>query len=107
MARSYVRTRMKVTVDIGPYLIEEAKDVAAESGKSLDEVISDALCESLNTRRANQQAPRNGKMPTWPGGRVRPGVDLDSNAELLELMESERDSERRERDGVRVPRTRG
>lgn len=107
MAGSYVRTDMKVTVDVGSYLLEEAKDVAVESGRTLDEVISDALCESLNRRRISQQMPRNEKMPTWSGGRVLPGVNLDSNAELLDLMESERDSERRERDAVRVPRTRG
>ena len=97
MAHSYVRTDMKVTVDVGQYLLEEAKDVAAESGRSLDEVISDALCESLNARRLRKQNPQKVTIPTWGGGGVLPGVDLNSNAALLDLMESERDAEIRER----------
>jgi len=92
---------MKVTVDVGPYLLEEAKDVAAESGRSLDEVISDALCAALNRRRALKQSPQKVNLPTFGGGGVLPGVDLSSNAALEEIIESERDSERRQHFVVR------
>jgi hypothetical protein len=44
------------------------------------------------------------KIPTFGGGGPLPGVDLTNNAALLEILESERDSERRERLGVRPPR---
>jgi hypothetical protein len=97
---------MKVTVDVGPYLLEEAKDAAAESGTSLDEVISDALCAALNQRRVSKQSPQKVTLPTFGGGGVRPGVDLNSNAALLELMESDRDSERRQHIVVRTPKRR-
>jgi len=92
---------MKVTVDVGPYLIEEAKEVAAQSGRSLDEVISDALCAALNRRRALKQSPQKVNLPTFGGGGVLPGVDLSSNAALEEIIESERDSERRQHFAVR------
>lgn len=101
--RSYVRTDMKVTVDVGPYLLEEAKDVAAESGRSLDEVISDALCAALNRRRALKQSPQKVELPTFGGGGVLPGVDLNSNAALEDIIESERDSERRQHFAARPP----
>jgi hypothetical protein len=95
---------MKTTIELGPYLIEEARQVAAESGRTLDEVISDALCVELNRRRAwKQSPPPKVNIPTFGGGGVLPGVDLSSNAALEDLIESERDSERRERVGVRVP----
>ena len=59
-------------------------------------MIGDALSESLNQRRAMQQSPpRKVMLPTFGGGGVLPGVDLTSNAALLEIMESDRDSERR------------
>ena len=107
MAGSYVRSGMTITVELSPYLVDEAKRVAAESGRTLDAVISDALCESLNARRARQQAPpEKVKLPTLPGGHLRPGVDLNNSAALLELMESERDSDRRQRADFRVSRKR-
>jgi hypothetical protein len=98
---------MKTTVELSPYLLDEAKQVAAESGRTLDAVISDALCAELNRRRAFQQAPPpKVNLPTFGGGGVLPGVDLSNNAALLELMESDRDSERRQHFAVRAPKRR-
>ncbi len=98
---------MEITVELSPYLLDEAKQVAAESGRTLDAVISDALCESLNRRRAFLQAPPpKVKLPTFGGGGVLPGVDLSNNAALLELMESDRDSDRRQHFAVRAPKRR-
>ncbi len=95
---------MKTTIELGQYLLEEARQVAAESGRTLDEVISDALCVELNRRRAwKQSPPPKVNLPTFGGDGVLPGVDLSNNAALEDLIESERDSERRERVGVRVP----
>jgi hypothetical protein len=98
--------RVKVTIELGQYLLEEAKDVAAESGRSVDDVISDALCESLNARRIRKQSPQKVNLPTFGGGGPLPGVDLSNNAALLELMESDRDSARREHFAVRAQKRR-
>jgi hypothetical protein len=89
---------MEITIELGRYLLEEAKQVAAESGRTLDEVISDALCVELNRRRAwKQSPPPKENIPTFGGGGVLPGVDLSNNAALFDLIESERDAVIRER----------
>ena len=107
MAPSYVRGGMKTTIELGQYLLEEARQVAAESGRTLDEVISDALCAELNRLRAwKQSPPPKLNLPTFGGGGVLPGVDLTNNAALLDLMESDRDSERRQHFAVRAPKRR-
>ena len=99
--------KAKVTVEIGRYLLEEAKDVAAESGRTLDDVISDALCAELNRRRAwKQSPPPKAELPTFGSGGVLPGVDLSNNAALLDLMESERDSAVRQHFVGRAPKRR-
>ena len=87
---------MRTTVRLDPHLLAEAKRVAGSSGKTLTSVIEDALRESLGRRNS----PRTGaktKLPTFRGQGLRPGVNLDDGAALLELMESDRDSHRRQR----------
>lgn len=80
---------MRTTVRLDSELIARAKDIAAETGGTVTAVIEDALRESLE-RRAATPKKRVVRIPTFPGGSVRPGVDLNSNAALLELMEEER-----------------
>lgn len=66
----------------------ELKGIAAAEGRPMGAVIEDALRESLARRR--QQADRFPvRLPTFSGTGTMPGVDLDSNATLLELMEEE------------------
>jgi hypothetical protein len=77
---------MRITVRLDPHLLAEAKTVAALSGRTLSAVIEDALCESLNRRRT-RRATSNGKLPTFRGKGLRPGVNLDDSAALLELIE--------------------
>lgn len=59
-------------------------------------MIEDALRESLG-RRASHPAGLKRKLPTFRGQGLYPGVNLDDSAALLELMEGERDSHRRQR----------
>jgi hypothetical protein len=49
-------------------------------------VVEDALREAL-ARRPARGRDRRTELPTFAGGRLLPGVDLDDNAALLELME--------------------
>lgn len=79
---------MRTTVTLDDHLLAEAKRLAAESGRSVSEVIADALRESLARRDAARARPR-AKLPTSGGGGVRPGVDLDSWASLLDVMEDD------------------
>jgi hypothetical protein len=81
---------IRTTLTIDDSLLAEYKRVAAETHRTLSYVIQDALRETLARRReaAIRQPVR---LPVIGGGGLQPGVDLDDNARLLELLESERD----------------
>ena len=78
---------MRTTVRLDEHLLAEAKKHAAESGSTLTAVLEDALRESLARRKA-QAKEKPVRLKTVKGGGVRPGVDLDDSASLLELMDS-------------------
>lgn len=78
---------MRTTVNIDEQLLVEAKTVAARSGRTLTAVIEDALRASLARQRAREAGQRV-RLPTHAGGGVRPGVDLDDNAALRDLMDA-------------------
>jgi hypothetical protein len=78
---------MRTTIRLDERLLAEAKKYAAESGRTLTAVLADALRETLARRRV----PRKRKpvrLRTMKGTGVRPGVDLDDTASLLDLMDS-------------------
>jgi hypothetical protein len=91
---------MRTTVRLDPDLIARAKEVAAETGTTVTAVIEEAL-------RARLEKKRVVRIPTFHGTGLQPGVDLNNSAALLELMEEERDTDRRQRAGERVSRRRG
>jgi Bacterial antitoxin of type II TA system, VapB len=77
---------MRTTIRIDDRLLAEAKAQAARSGRTLAAVVEDALRVALarRDRRGVDQPP---ELPTSPGGRLQPGVDLDDSAALLDLIE--------------------
>jgi hypothetical protein len=78
---------MRTTITIDDELLAEAKAAAAKSGRTLNAVVEDALREALARRQ--EQRPTL-PIPTFPGrGWVRPGVNIDSNAELQDLMDED------------------
>jgi len=70
-------------------LLTQVKKVAAERGTTLTAVIEDALREVLARREQNKHRPKV-RFTTFGGGGLRPGVNLDDSAGLLDLMEEER-----------------
>jgi len=78
---------MRTTLNIDETLLADFKQLAARSHRSLSSVIQDALRETLATR-AKRDARAPVDLPVFRGaGGVLPGVDLDSNAALLDLMD--------------------
>jgi len=77
---------MRTTVRLDERLLEEVKKYAAESGRTLTSILEDALRETLAHRRCVERKPV--RLKTARGEGVRPGVDLDDTASLLNLMES-------------------
>lgn len=79
---------MRTTIRIDDELLANAKTQAARSGRTLAAVVEDALRSSL-ARRDMHQRPKSVKLPTFPGGSPRAGVDLDDSSALLDLMDSD------------------
>ena len=80
---------MRTTISIDEHLLAEAKEVAARSGRTLDAVVEDALRAALS-RRGDPPSESRPDLPVFRGARLCPGVDLDDNAGLLDLMEEDR-----------------
>jgi hypothetical protein len=77
---------MRTTIRLDDYLLEEARTVAAASGRTLTELIEDALREALARRRRGAGRARLA-LRTFNGNGPRPGVELDHSAALLDLMD--------------------
>jgi hypothetical protein len=78
---------MRTTIRLDDALLAEVKARAAQSGRTMTEVIEDALRASLSRRGSTHTSRRSIKLPTYRGRGVKPGVDLDNGASLLELMD--------------------
>ena len=77
---------MKTTIQLDDQLLLEAKQYAAQTGRTLKAVIEDALREALartETTRPQARIP----LKTFKGRGVQSGVDLDDTSSLLDLME--------------------
>jgi hypothetical protein len=71
-------------------LFTEVKQVAARTGRTFTAVVEDALRQMLS-REQHRTSSARPTLPTFPGGELRPGVDLDDSAALLDLMDAEAD----------------
>ncbi|CAB4878524.1 unannotated protein [freshwater metagenome] len=80
---------MRTTVTLRDDIYREVKQVAATQGCSVGSVIEDAI--SLLLARRSEAADTSSHhfpdLPVFTGGGLRPGVDLDSNASLSELLD--------------------
>lgn len=76
---------MRTTVRLDDAILAEAKSLAARTNRSLTQVIEDSLRETLARRKDEGRPPV--ELPVMRGGRLRPGVNLDSMSDLLDTME--------------------
>ena len=76
---------MRTTIRLDERLAREVKEYAARKGRTVTAVIEDALRQLL--ARGEAQKSQRPYRPITFKGRVRPGVDLDDGAGLLDLME--------------------
>lgn len=77
---------MRTTVILPDSLLAEAKRYALETGRPLTRLIEDSLRETLARSRKNP-ARTEVRLPSFGGGRLMPGVQLDDNAALREIMD--------------------
>jgi hypothetical protein len=67
-------------------LLAAAKEHAARTGRTLTALLEDAVRALLAMEKRAPSHERQ-MLPTFHGGGLRPGVDLDNSADLLDLME--------------------
>ena len=77
---------MRTPVCLDASLLAEVEQYARESGQTLTAVIETALRELLAHRRSALKRAKV-RLPTLPGGKLLPGVDLDDTCALLDLTE--------------------
>jgi predicted transcriptional regulator len=77
---------MRTTIRINDELLKKAKIRAAETDRSLTEMIEDALRKEIDQVDAPVE-PQKISIPTAGEGGVHPGVDLDDTSSLLDKME--------------------
>lgn len=76
---------MRTTVTIDEALYRKVKERAASSGRTVSQVIGDALRESLRTRPRTQERR---ELPVSGGSGVLPGIDLADNAAVRDAMDA-------------------
>jgi hypothetical protein len=81
---------MRTTVRLDDDLLRQAKALAARTGRTLTAVIEDGLREALARHRRRPEWPPVA-LPTFKGRGLRPGVDLDDTAGLLDIVDGGRD----------------
>jgi hypothetical protein len=77
---------MRTTVRLDEELLNEVRRYAAEERTTMTAVLEEALREMLARKKQPCNRPRL-PLPVCEGGAVRPGVDLNNNAALLDLMD--------------------
>ena len=77
---------MRTTVRLPPGLMAQVKKVARETGRTMTQVIEDALRTAV--ARDRPAAPRRVTIVTVSGGGLQPGVDLDDSSALLDRMDA-------------------
>ena len=76
---------MRTTLNLDDEVTRAVKRAAAETGRTMTEVIEDALRDAL-MRDATKREPFKLRLPTAEGG-LRPGVDLNDRDSLYDVME--------------------
>lgn len=79
---------MRTTITIDDELYRSVKERAVQSGRTIGEIIEDAVRRALDERPTPDNEPL-APLPTYGGTGVLPGVDLTSNAALRDLMDAE------------------
>lgn len=78
---------MRTTIHLPDDLLALLKRRAADTNRTLTEVIEDALRQALAPSRSGHKASPT-RLTTFGSGGLQPGVDLDDSAFLLELLEA-------------------
>jgi antitoxin component of RelBE/YafQ-DinJ toxin-antitoxin module len=76
--------KKRTTIEFDESVLEQAKEMANEQGATLSEFVQDATLQRI---KRIKEPPVELDLPVVPGGRLRPGVDINSNAKLQEILD--------------------
>jgi len=76
---------MRTTINLRDQAIKLGKQKAREAGKSLGEVIIDAILAVYGTRGPRPRGRYD--LPVSGSGGLQPGVDLDDSSALVDRMD--------------------
>jgi len=80
---------VRTTIRLDDALLREAKALAARTGRTLTAVIEDGLRETLSRHKKRRNRVPTA-MLTFKGKGLRPGLDLDDTAGILDIMDGGR-----------------
>lgn len=86
---------MRTTLRLPDDLLRQVKRLAADTDRTMTQVIEIALRDLLARRPQREKGRRPVRLPTYGSGGLLPGVNLDDSAALLEIMEGASDPARR------------
>lgn len=78
---------MRTTIRIDDQLLRRLKERSARTGRTVGELIEDAVREALDRRE--KASPEVTPLPVYGGTGVLPGVDLTSSGSLVEAMDQD------------------
>jgi hypothetical protein len=78
---------MRTTVRLDDALLDQARREASQRGETLTALIEQGLRIVLARRKAGPQRARVVLPVSRQGGGLRPGIDLNNSAALLDVME--------------------
>lgn len=80
---------MRTTLTIHDDLYRQVRQIAAAQGSSVGSVIEEAITLLIARHRMATESTEEAfpDLPQFSGGGVQPGVDIDSNAALSELLD--------------------
>jgi hypothetical protein len=76
---------MRTTVTIDDQVFRDAKQQAAREGRTLGDLITEALRARLALRHARAEEPY--RVLTYGQGGPHPGIDITNNAAVRDLMD--------------------
>jgi hypothetical protein len=79
---------MRTTIRIDDELYREMKERAVRTGRTIGELVEDAVRRSLITESGGAGKPQP-ELPVYGGSGVLPGVDLTNNAALWDLIDGD------------------
>lgn len=76
---------MRTTITIRDDVLKRARQLALARSCTLSDLVEESLQRALAAPTA--PPPEQARIPTFAGRGLQPGVDLDSTAGLLDVME--------------------